>query len=303
LLIIALAGCKPCKGCVLDPPDTADTEDTGDTDDTDDTGDTGDTDTALEPPCDVPEEEPNNSLDDPNELPMEREGCGAFDYTNDFDAWTFDYDKTGWVGIHIDSRSLGSSAVVTLVLSSEGGEAAIYGQVPFSEDVHLVYPSLPDTYTALLVEGNNNGGSDNYFYEIIATAEKEPVSWNLEEVEPNDIRDDAQDLAGGDRLLAWPEDASDDDWYRLRIPAGRQAVTLDIDAYDFGSAGNYKLAVYDENLSAIGTFYLDEQASGPDPWADLNSEGDEDWYVSVIEEGGRGGRAYWYLLKVGMEGE
>jgi hypothetical protein len=295
-VLIGVGGCKGCSGCGPDLP----TDLPVDSSDSDtDTGDSA-IDTEPQPPCDVPEVEPNDAFDAGTPLPLELTGCGVFDEGIDLDRWDVDFPNTAWLGLHVDAYAIGSSSDPTLTLTSDDGQVAQVGGETFGEDIHLVFPSLPDTYRLLLTDQNATGGED-YLYEILATHTKAPVVWNLLEDEPNDSRTEPQDLFDGDDVFGMIESSSDRDWYRITVPSGPHVVTLDVDAYEYGAAANFRLVMYDESETEIGDYFAGENAWDPDPLAERTSTGDEVWYVRIREQNNRAGRAYWYLLKVSVE--
>lgn len=316
----ALSACN-CRPELPNPPDIVATEDTADGDDTGFDVPT-EPDTAPEPPCAVPEQEPNNTHDERTPLPMEEQGCGAFPAPNDLDIWEFEHTQEGWLGIEVDARSEGSLADVKLVLTSPGGVFAEREDDEESRDAHLLFPAPPDTYALLINEQNAAGDPTRYFYDVMVSRQKEPVSWNRDEVEPNEaaVASEAMVLASGDRVLGHIGGGSDQDWFVISVPAGRHTLQMDIDAYSFGSAGDFTVWMYDRNgvPLPVGCFEPGCPDTHPgctlcgarrgqagwerDPWRRYESPGDEQVFIQVTEAKGRRGVAYWYLLSVDLEG-
>ncbi len=300
-LLALFGGCRGCQSCTPDlPDDTDDSSDTGDTGD-EDTGDTGE---IAEPLCDVPEVEPNNTGADATPLPMEQEGCGFFESVLDLDYWDFTLEREGWLQVRVDARTLGSFAHPQLLVESEvSGESAAITYAG-SEDALLLFPALPDDYTALLVDDGGQGGEE-YFYEIVASQAKEPLYWSLDEVEDNDTIGGAQELESGDELFGFIGDNRDQDWYRVDVPAGKHTLILDIDAWEHGSAARTKIVVYRgdraDEAEVIERFVVGEEGWEPDPWGEVSSPGDETLWLQIQDKHNQSGRTCWYRLEVELE--
>jgi hypothetical protein len=294
--LVTLCGCQGCKSCRPDLP--TETEDTA-------PHDTGETalpshDTSPEPPCAWPETEPN-SIATPNGFAMEEVACGAVQASLDLDAWRFTLDTDSWLMIRIDARSLGSPLDPGLAIAgTDGVSAEVHEYDQGQEDAILVFPALAQDYLVVVTDEVGAGGADSE-YELLAGLAKAPVWNNAIEIADNGSRDLAQDLVAGDAVLADIEDASDVDWYAVRVPAGKRTLVLDIDAYTFGSAGNFELSLYDEDAVLIAAAFAGEQGWERDAWLSYTSEGDETVYLNVREEDGRSGRPYWYLLTLTEE--
>jgi hypothetical protein len=300
-LVVLVLGCRNGCSCRPDIPVETDDDsaDTGDTLDTDTGGDT-----APVPPCDAPEVEPNGSLETSTLLPLETQGCGDFGQPLDLDFWRFSMDSADWLGVQVQARSIGSYAHPSLLLSSDSGDEALVGFTGVEDDIWLVLPALAEGYQVLLTEDSGQGDDEHYRYEVLAGVQKQPVEWNLVETGGEDIGD-AQALADGDAVFGGLSDRWDQDWYVIPIPAGKHALTLDVDAWEFGSAGDYRLVVYDgataEEAEVLARIQFGPEGWENDPWGEVASDGDEDLWVKVEERNDRSGRAYWYLLKIDLE--
>ena len=112
-----------------------------------------------------------------------------------------------------------------------------------------------------------------------------------------------QVLESGDRVLGWFQDALDIDWFAVDLPAGKQTIEIDIDAWEEGSAGNFKLIVYDESGTSLGTFYGGEMGWEQDPYVQLSVPGNQRIVFRVAEEQDRSSAMCWYLLKLNLEGD
>ena len=289
------AGCSRCTPEIPDPPiDESAREETAADETALETG-------LPEPPCDVPETEPNGSDAEAADLPLDRVGCGAFGAQLDQDLWRVDFPHEDWVAFYVKARTIGSKADPDLTLQSEGGQFALVDG--FGEDPTLVFPTVPDQFTVMLADhlAGSPGGID-YYYEILATRAKAPVGWTREEDDvANDVFETAEPLEDGDRVLAWVDSTLDSDWFVLDIPGGKHTVTVAVDAYAHGSAGNFKLVAFDEEKNRLETWYFGEMGFELDPWARWTSSGDERVFLRVIEESGRYGRPTWYVVSASLE--
>jgi hypothetical protein len=295
LLAVVGTGCSRCTADLPDPPiEESAREDTA--------GETGsETGQVDEPPCDVPESEPNGTEDEAGSLPLDRVGCGVFGAQLDQDLWRIAFPQEGWVAFYVEARAIGSKADPDLTLQSAQGQFALVDG--FGEDPTLVFPTQPDEFTVMLADHlSGSPGGPDYHYEILATWAKEPVSWNRQEDDAgNDLFESAEVLGSGDRVLAWVDSTLDTDWFMLDIPGGKHTVTLSVEAYAHGSAGNFKIVTFDEDKNRLQTWYFGEMGFELDPWARWTSSGDERIYLRVIEESGRYGRPAWYLLAASLE--
>jgi hypothetical protein len=268
-------------------------------------------DTAPDLPCPVPEIEPNNSFNEATALAMEHWGCGAYDEPGDFDVWEFDFSGGGWLGVTVRAEALGSYADAVLVLTAPDGSAADVRAGHETKDPILLFPGVAGSYSALLSERNIQGDAEFYFYDILATLAKPPLSWSIDEQESNDSYTTAQEIEDGDTLMAGFESSSDNDWYVIAVPAGKHTLRIDVDAFQHGSAGDLSLFLYDSNLEPLpegcvlyGTcgFYHGEQGWERDPVMQYSSTGDEELYIRADEAADRGGLPFWYRLTVSLEG-
>ena len=295
-LLVLVLGCQG-KRCGINLPPDSETDEP-------ETGETGDTDSGQEQaPCAVPEEEPNGSAMTANRLNLEEQGCGVFSEALDLDHWTFDFPSEGWVGILVDARRLASNADPGVLVTSDSGVSAQVGELAYGEDIHLVFPTSADRYQLILAELQPDQGGEDHRYEVLATWAKAPVSWNLNEVEPNETLSGSQVLSPGDRVFGWLDSSLDSDWYQVTVPAGKQTLVLDLNAWEFGSAGDFKIAVYDEDEQSVGTWLVGELGYEYDPYVTLTSSGDETFYFRIAELRDRSSMAYWYVLNVSLLGE
>lgn len=308
-----LTGCT-CRPELPEPTEPTET----DTQPTGSTGSTGDT--APPPPCPVPEIEPNDSVNEPTPLPMERRACGLVEAPLDLDVWEFVLEHDAWLAIEVEAAD-GSIADMTALLTPRvGAWAATRADDPESKDVHLTFPAPAGTY-ALTVSEQTFAGGDRYDYDLLVSEAKSPVEYTREEVEPNDTQPAAEVVADGDVILGTIDGngaLADLDWFRVDVPAGKHTLTVDLDAYDLGSAADLTVRLYDQALTPLPLGCRDP-CGGPactpcafeggiqgvefDPLAVLESAGGETLYVQVLEDGSREGPASWYAMTIRLEGE
>lgn len=297
-----LAGCT-CRPQLPpdDPPD--------DTDEPEETGETGETgDTGPPPPCDVPELEPNDDPGTALDLPTEAQACGGFDEVSDFDWWEFEADDDGWLAIELEAGPGSASDVNLLILpieTSQGSNwAAARDDDEDSTDAHVLFPAPSGTYQINVSEQQLKAG-ERYLYELLISEAKAPVTWTFEELEPNDVQAEAIPLVSGDAVLGWSDGQADFDWYEIAVPAGKRTVTIDIDAYPFGSIGDFTVVLWGPSgTSAPGCGVCEYEREAPglsDPYVEYDSAGGETLYIQVLEDSSRFGPPAWYLLSVTVE--
>lgn len=298
-VLLLLAGCKGCKGCQPSLPD----DEPENTDETSDS-DVRPTDTGEPPPCDAPEVEPDDVPAQATPLPLEARACGTFEREFDFDVWSFELPEASWLRVRVIAEHIASKADVALLLEHEDDDAVatLITGMHDSRDVDLRFPAPAGGYTAWLSENAAQGNPEEYFYELVASVSKAPVEWTAAEVEPNGTIAQAQEVGDGDVIFGGFGADADVDTYVVGVPAGKHTITVDVDAFEAGSAANLTLVVLDGNGQ-----YVTEELYGPmgwelDPYLEYTSTGDELVYIRVVEASGRGGTALWYTFSVGLEG-
>ncbi|MEZ4234585.1 MAG: hypothetical protein R3F59_00150 [Myxococcota bacterium] len=249
---LSLAGAVGCS-CRPQLPVGDDDDDDDNVTDTFSTTQTGDT--GPPKPCAVPEEEPNDSLETANLLPMEKRGCGVIDAPLDVDHWAFDLADDAWLRVDALASTDGSIANMTFVLlPDEGSWAASRPNGPDTLDASLTFLAPAGGYSLIVSEEQLLGGP-RYGYDVLVTEAKPPVEpWTRAEVEPNDTSDAAEPVNAGDVIYGTMDGNGalpDIDWYVITIPAGRHALNLDIDAYDVGSSANLSIFLWDPDLNAL----------------------------------------------------
>jgi len=288
------------------PDDNNTTESTADTSDTAETATTADT--GPDAPCDAPELEPNDTVNEPTELPMDRYGCGEFSEQGDFDHWAFTLDEDAWVHVRVQATNDGSLANVGVILSGEDSDAAAgRDDNEEDEDVEILFPAFADTYTLNVREENAQYG-ERYTYEVIASKAKDPDFFDdegnfidfVDEPEPNDDPLTAPSLRDGDAILGFADEQFDVDHYRVSVPPGRHTLRFEVVAYAEGSVGDFELTLFDEKLDQVKYASSGEVGFERDPILTRNSNGDEQLVLQIRDQEGRGNSAVWYLLLVSI---
>ena len=312
ILTIVHAGCS----CSPKLPDQNNDPDSSTVDSAPiETGDTG-----PPPPCAVPELEDNGTPALANALPMEQVACGRLQEPNDLDYFETVVDADAWVRFAIVSRGLGAIADVHLLISPDGEPAARRIDDEGTTDASLLFPAKANTYTITVTEQFFNGADERYDYELVVSTSKAPMEWDRFEVEPNADSASATLVQPGEVLFGNMEVSLDNDWYRLDVPPGKHTLTVTVDAYVLGSAGNFSIWLYDDALSLLPDG-CDPGGCGPaqqncewcevygppvgfshDPILEFESLGNETLYWRVVEYDSKFGDPYWYIMSVDLEG-
>lgn len=298
LLFVLLGACNGCRPQIPNPPDDEPKEDTSPPPDT--ATDTAPPDTGPPARCDREEVEPNSPPDQVESLDMEKWACGEFLTYLDYDSFRISPTQTGWIKVQVDAASRGSSANVQLLIDGGGRESAQVLDGYLTTDPYLVFPADEgDTYTLTLGETNFLYG-DDYTWYMLTSLSKEPIDWDLEEAEPNDVYIEAQPLGFGQTVFAEVTDASDLDWYKITTTGeGEQTLTFDVTAFKEGSAANMMLVLYDADGSTVlRTDYSGEVDYDRDPWFTKKVTGAQDLYLLARTEDGKGSRFHWYTLSI-----
>jgi hypothetical protein len=179
-----------------------------------------------------------------------------------------------------------------------------------SNDPVLCFPLLatPHTFDLVLADAGWLSGEEDYHWKLRARSVKAPVSWTLDEVEVNDpgLGGTPQKLGPTDRVFGYLPSAVDVDAYTFDVPlvAENQTVrvTLDTDAYRYGSPALLELSVADPTGDLIRTNDRhDEFGRKGDPYYELKDPiaGTHAVFVNLRE--GTGSDAFWYVLGVDVE--
>ncbi|MEL6347755.1 MAG: hypothetical protein AAFV53_31910, partial [Myxococcota bacterium] len=243
ILLVSLLGAAGCQGCVTPniPTETEVVADSGEIDE--DSGDTGPDDTSPPPPCDVPEVEPN-SIDAPQTLPLEQWACGEIGQAADIDAFRFIAPDAGWYKIEVRSEQLGAEADLRLFADDDDLEMVMISNASRGTyDPEVVFPlEGPTAFTAWLQEIDSLSGED-YFWEMLVSEVKPPLSWISEETEPNDTISTPEPIASGD-LVYGILSRNDRDWFTFEVETDRASLTAEVQAWQHGSPLDARLQLW-----------------------------------------------------------
>lgn len=305
-LAVALAvhGCKCTPDLDNDNDKDKDPPDPTPTDSWPDTGD-------VDKPCAYPEQEPNNTDAEANELPLEQIGCGTFSEAGDIDVFVADVVEEGWLSVATAGRSIGSFADIQFVLEPPDGSAAVRTDDEGTTDASLLFPGTPGRWELQLSEQNFTGG-DVYFYQVSVSSAKAPLEWTATEVEPNNDLASAMPVAHGDVVFGDMDDNLDGDWYRIDVPPGKHTLIADVTAYSVGSSGDFVIYLADVQQRLLplgcnpngncGTFGDPIDPGLRDPLLEYESQGNESLFVKVGEEQFHWGRHTWYVISFSLVG-
>lgn len=315
LFAASFMGCKACVGCVepdfpVDPDDPV-------IDETDPPEDTAETappeDTTPPPPCDLPESEPNDAMGDADEILLERTACGGFTQEDDGEWLTFPAEDAAWIRVSVEAAGMGSAADVAFsIMSLEFFEVTVITPTMYWEDPWIVFPALGDEAYHLYLSERSGQYGDDHEWELLASEDKEPVAWNVAEVEGNDVAAKAQTLAPGDVVLGTIDSSSDYDWFHISVPDVGEKIAWDfeVEAYTSGSPLASRLSLYDEQIVGadvddvdfLATSFADADSYDRDPHIELQSEGAAEWYLLIKNpstDGDDGGSAFhWYTITI-----
>ncbi|MCB9668817.1 MAG: hypothetical protein H6736_06160 [Alphaproteobacteria bacterium] len=263
-------------------------------------------DTAPPPPCDVPESEPNNALDDADALPLEADACGEFQVANDGDRWWFELARDEWVSVRLDARENGSLANPMLVLAGPGVVAQrVDGDETADAELHV--PLTPGVYDLQVRDQDGSGDGDGrWFYDLQASVQKAPTDWDALEVEPNGSVATASPLPLGTSAFGLLDTPGDADVFAVPVPTGRHTVALWVEAFALGSPADTVLHLLDADGASPGCGADNPDCAYPrgeigfesDPWLLRTSEGDETLWVRVRNEAPtQGSPAHWYVVR------
>ncbi len=314
-LLLLLSACNPasCVEVPIGDPSADDDGDGGSQGDTAEPQDSGPIDTGPPLPCDIPEEEPNSPYGNAHEIPMEHWACGTFSDAEDIsEIFYFENDRAGWLRIWTRAFEIGSLADMVLSVSSSDGP---YGgsrlSNPYNTDASMVFPVDDDYGFYVTLSENFTRYGDSYRWEFMASMVKEPLEWTRDADQgDNDSIGRAEPIASGERLFAYMETSSDIDWFAFEVPTDDAYITLDIDAWFYGSPSDVQIALYKPD----GTYQEGDSASNHDGAHDLDpllsthlTEAGT-WYAKVSPQvadannsDGGGGAAFWYVLELTVE--
>jgi len=289
--------CRACTGCVELPDDDQQAPDTAPQDSAEPE------DTGPPAPCAFPEEEPNNTLGQAQEIDIEAWACGTISESGDLDTFRFVGTEEGWLRVWVRGFDIGSYAELSLYVSDNTQEyAAIQLNSEDSTDPLLVVP-VPDGHTWFAQVGDAYGGAgERYIWELIGSITKAPVEWTVEEVEPNDIMVDGQFVEDGDVIYGTVGVAGDYDWFLFEVPEGKVDIVARVVAKKEGSPLDATLVLYTPDGVVKSTVASGELGSDRDPLMEISLDEAGTWGLLMKSVNGAN-PLFWYSLEFSMDTE
>ncbi len=319
LPIASMLACKACASCMPGLPDDMEsTTDSADTaQDEQETADTHWEDTSPPPPCDIPEVEPNDNLNESYEIERELWTCGTFSEEFDFEWMTFPASDAEWYEVLVSAEDMGSPANVTLWVSDDAmTEFAMVTGNRYTSDPWLVFPSLgADSYYLYIFEDDGLYG-DDYEWKLRVSETKMTLDWDMEEQEPNDSPFEALSMEDGQTVFGTLTTSNDMDWYHVNIPDDKSTIVFQVEAYGSGSPANTRLILYTDAAVSTDTAdpfdtvddwvaraFSDESDYDRDPRMEYSVSDPGDYYMVLKEAEGLGSELYWYTMSLSIEQE
>jgi len=307
--VLFLYGCKSCITPSL-PQNNTDEIDSGDTAEQD-TADSGsDTAALADLPCDIPEEEPNNTFTSAQEIPLEALVCGAVSEAGDEDAFRVQTPSEGWLDVRVVAEGIGSSADMQLLIEDAAGAFSVVSVSQYlNPDPRAMFPIDEEMTLYVRLQEQFNGYGENCVWEMRVTESKAPTVWDLtEEEDTNDTAITAtQILEDGDRVYGVIDKGSDRDWFLLDLPDVKSTVSVTFEAWGLGSPLDARVSLYSPSRIEAGNDtanYIRDHgitSSDNDPIMSASLSTGGQWGIMVEPSDGAGSPAYWYVMEVGVE--
>lgn len=300
-----------CRACVEpELPSNHDQDDDSKQDTQEDTqdspvdSDTADSPVDTEPPpfCFMDEPEPNGTLQEAMQIPMESWICGNIDQIADADFYSITTTEPGWITIDLQAASRGSFADMDLAIT-DGERSVVVYDAYLSTDPRISFPAdTPGTYVGWVSEHDPLASGDTFTWFLRASLDKPALGWSREEVETNGpAQTNAEPIQIDERVFGTIADTEDVDWFHLTTPADATTIILDVEAYAYGSPLNTTLVVRDAEGDVVQWVASGEIDYDLDPHAEIKVEGAQDWYLQVFNPEEKGSRFHWYTLSVSAE--
>jgi hypothetical protein len=280
-------------------------------------------DTFVAPPppaCDFPEEEPNSTKSDADEIETELWACGVLAPDSDeggtesaTDWLTFTVPESGWLRTWARGEDIGSYADLQMSfwVDGEAGEVFV-GTVkhsPGTMDPRASVPVQAGDQVHVGIVAENFSGTDQQLWEFLATTLKEPpVYWNkLEDVSSSNenVADAFQVIESGDWVFGAIGVGDSVDSYLIEVPDASTTVHVDIEAYDYGSPLDSRLTLLEPDSSEeSGYAVADSNNNGPgadldpDPEVIVDTVNGGTWVVRVHNAGTFYSPYHWYVMRV-----
>ncbi len=321
LIAASFVGCDACSGC-FEPefPNDPDQPVTGETDPPEDTGEPWPSapSSASRPPCDVPETEPNDGMDQANAFELEQTACGCFEQDEDGEWLVFPAGDAAWLRVEVTAAGMGSAADVSFAINAlETFANTVISPTMYWEDPWIVFPALGDSEYHLYLSERANQFGEDYEWEVLASEDKAPVEWTVEEVEDNDLATEAQTVEAGEVIFGIISESNDYDWYHIPVPDsdGKISWDINVEAYTSGSPLASRITLYPaeivggdmDDVDWLATAWSDSEEFDMDPRIEIQSEGATDWYLVIknptTSGSGRGSPFHWYTISIDNDQE
>jgi len=315
ILVLLAVGLEACGGCTPQLPSNSDNNDNDDDPDDDpdqpgvDSGDDG----GPPPPCSVPEEEPNNSIGQAQDLPLGEWACGFMDTSGDTEVFTSDVVEDGWLRVWVRAADIGSTSDVALVVQSqmldEYGEVlelrASSERIPGSTDALVIVPVKADTTWTFQIVDEVPSFSPTHEWELTANMTKDPTDCSAFEIEDfgantNNAITTPELVSPGDRICGTIDSSTDQDFFVLDLPEGKSSIRAQVIAWNAGSPVDTDLALYTPEGDLEVFKSVGEYGSDIDPILRHTTSEGGPWSLRVRPQAG-GGRLHWYMLDLQVE--
>ena len=311
VLVLMLTACQGCASCYtpnLGQNNNQQSNQNSSNDDGDDPSDGGGAGAATgditdPPPCDVPEEEPNDARSEAQELPPERWACGFISEQGDIESFNTVAIEDGWMTVWARGAAFGSTADLQVLLEDLDDNDRKAGQswMPGSTDALLTVPVEAGTEWLVQVVDDQSTYSDSHEWQLIATIDKPPVEWDFaedDEVSNNAIWSGLR-LEDGDVVYGTLE-RNDQDFWTFEVPEGRTVVYVRVHAWNFGSPADTRVTLYRPDETVERAKSTGETTYDKDPLIDRTIYDPGTWALKVDLAGAGGSPLYWYTVECGL---
>jgi hypothetical protein len=288
------AACNACRPGLPPAPSDGRIDTSSPPEDTAESG----VDSGPPPRCDVEEQEPNDSPDAAQALPMELWACGRYDRVGDSDWFHARAGQAGWIAVDVQAAARGSAADAQVQVVPDVGMPAVVAGSYLSTDPRVVFPTdAPGAWSIGVTQATRVGASDVGWFARVSQV-KAPVAWTDDEVEPDDSIDAAQAFPLGGVMFGRADAVGDRDWYVFTTPPDEQSWTFEVDAAQFGSLADTKLTLARADGTVLRVDHLGHIDYDPDPWFETRLAPNTTYAVMVRTESDAGGPFHWYTLSI-----
>lgn len=313
VMVLLLSACQGCAGCFTPNLGQNNSQQNNNNSSNDD-GDAGDDGGGVgggtggltdPPPCDIPEEEPNDSRSEAQVLPAENWACGFISQQGDVETFTTAAADDGWMTVWARGAAFGSTADLQVFLEDLDDNDVRAGQswMPGSTDALLTVPVVAGSEWLIQVVDEQGTYSDSHEWQLIATLDKPPVEWDFSEDESagnNGIWSGAA-LEDGD-VVYGTLDRNDQDFWTFEVPEGRSQIYVRVHAWNFGSPADTQVTLYRPDESVERRKTTGETSYDRDPLINDRTVYEAGtWALKVDLNGAGGSPLYWYTVEFGLE--